>query len=127
MPRYLSADEIRAFNGRFLGSPQVRDETRLLALAQRPAITAFYQHADIASLAAVLIEGIALGHPFVDANKRTAALAGLVFLDLNGYGVYYHQSSVDDEYGERILALVTHQETVEQLADWLRQHLRERM
>jgi death on curing protein len=35
-------------------------------------------------LAAPYSYGLAMNHPFVDGNKRTALLAGLVFLTLNG-------------------------------------------
>ena len=34
--------------------------------------------------AAALIRGIIGDHPFVDGNKRTALLAGLAFLKING-------------------------------------------
>ena len=54
---------------------------------------------DLAELAASLATGLAKNHPFVDGNKRTAAVACEVFLLLNGaildatdedlYAIYY--------------------------------------
>ncbi len=39
---------------------------------------------DLADLAASLAFGLARNHPFVDGNKRTAAVACEVFIELNG-------------------------------------------
>lgn len=36
-------------------------------------------------LALVLCRALARDHPFIDGNKRTAAVAMLIFLELNGY------------------------------------------
>jgi death-on-curing protein len=85
LPIYLTDDEVKAINQQFLGAPALRDEPALLAALARPLAAAYYQQADLATQTAVLIEDIAQSHPFVDANKRTATAAGLVFLRLNGY------------------------------------------
>ena len=37
--------------------------------------------------AAILLERIVLGHPFIDGNKRTGFEATKTFLKLNGYGL----------------------------------------
>lgn len=42
-----------------------------------------YLHDGIAGMAAAYLFHIASNHPFVDGNKRAAALAELVFLDIN--------------------------------------------
>ena len=66
------------------GGSGVRDETLESALA-RPQQR--YAHGDpppdFADLAASLACGLARNHPFVDGNKRTAAVACEVFLMLN--------------------------------------------
>ncbi|MDY6795662.1 MAG: type II toxin-antitoxin system death-on-curing family toxin [Actinomycetota bacterium] len=46
-----------------------------------------YFHADIVEMAAAYLFHIVCNHPFVDGNKRTAAVAALVFLALNGVEV----------------------------------------
>ena len=123
MTVYITADEARQINVRFLGTPALRDEAALLGAIGRPAAAAYYEQADTATQAAVLIEGIAQSHPFVDANKRTATAAGLVFLRLNGYTVRYRMDPANDELGQQTLALVTHQQSLEQFADWIRDHM----
>jgi death-on-curing protein len=51
---------------------------------------------------------ITAGHPFNDANKRTAALAMEVFLDLNGYEL----DQTDEEIEAMLVGLAAH--TLEQ-------------
>jgi death-on-curing protein len=51
----------------------------------------FYTQADIFDLAACYVFHIAKGHPFIDANKRTAISAALAFLELNGVTRIYWQ------------------------------------
>ena len=53
------------------------------ALAQPENLVA-YGEPDAASLAASYAYGIARNHPFADGNKRTAAVAALLFLAING-------------------------------------------
>ena len=43
-----------------------------------------YLHEGLAAMAAAYLFHIAQNHAFHDGNKRTAALAALVFLDVNG-------------------------------------------
>ncbi len=42
-------------------------------------------HPSPASMAAAYLFHIAGNHPFIDGNKRVAAMAAFVFLDVNGY------------------------------------------
>lgn len=51
-----------------------------------PRHVAFYEgECDILMLALILCRALARDHPFIDGNKRTAAVAMLIFLELNGY------------------------------------------
>ncbi|HLW01798.1 MAG TPA: type II toxin-antitoxin system death-on-curing family toxin [Ktedonobacterales bacterium] len=123
MTQYLTADEVKRLNASILGTALVRDEHGLQSAVARPQMVAYYQGADLAEQATVLIEGLAMSHPFVDGNKRTAAVAAITFLRLNGASLSYQPSATQDEFGLHILAVVQHQETANQLADWVRQHL----
>jgi len=122
--RYLSADDVWAMNDDILrrdgGQSLLRDRGALEGAMTRPQTAAYYEQADLITQAAVLIAGIAMAHPFFDGNKRTAAVAGAVFLGMNGYRI----ASVDDEYGRQIEALVTHPDTLDaatqRFIDWLR-------
>jgi death on curing protein len=103
MPVYLTADEIKHINQQFIGVPALRDEQALLSALARPLTVAYYQQADIALQAAVLIEGIIQAHAFIDANKRTASAAGLVFLRLNGWVLQYTPHPMQDPFGQEVL------------------------
>lgn len=67
-----------------------------------------YLTPSIAEKAAAYSFFITAGHPFNDANKRTAVLAMDVFLDLNGYEL----RQTDEEIEEMMVSLADH--TVDQ-------------
>ena len=55
---------------------------------------------DIFEMAATYISSICIRHPFLDGNKRTAALSALIFLDLNGYNF---EETYSEELADQIL------------------------
>lgn len=61
----------------------LRDHERLISALDRPMQYAHYQSATIDLQAAVLAHGIAETQPFVDGNKRVAAIALVTFLRYN--------------------------------------------
>ena len=67
------------------GGSGVRDETLLDSALARPQQLHAYGDPppDLADLAASLAFGLARNHPFVDGNKRTAAVACEVFIVFN--------------------------------------------
>ena len=68
------------------GSSGVRDAGMLDSALARPQQRFAYGDPppDLAELAAALAFGLARNHPFVDGNKRTAAVACETFIQLNG-------------------------------------------
>jgi death-on-curing protein len=67
------------------GSRGVRDQALLASALARPhQIAGYAPEADILRLAAALTVGIVRNHPFVDGNKRTGFVVGILFLELNG-------------------------------------------
>jgi death-on-curing protein len=46
--------------------------------------------------AAAIIRGIIADHPFIDGNKRTAVLAGLTLLDINGVEFKAKTGEIED-------------------------------
>jgi death-on-curing protein len=126
--RYLTANELWAMNDVLLraeGSASLlRDRGALESAVARPANAAYNEGTDLVAQAAILIAGVALGHPFFDANKRTATVAGATFLRVNGFRV----ASSGDEFGRQVEALVLRQgrdtdEATRDLTEWLRAHL----
>lgn len=89
-PRFLSVERVlQAHNlsiERTGGSPGVRDAGLLESAVMMPQqeFGGQFLHEGLAAKAAAYLYHIAANHPFIDGNKRTAALAALTFLDLNG-------------------------------------------
>jgi death-on-curing protein len=64
----------------------LRDEGLLQsALARARQHYAYAQHSDLIEMAALYTAGIVRNHPFVDGNKRSGFVAGVLFLELNGF------------------------------------------
>lgn len=64
----------------------VRDEGLLQSALARPQQHfAYSESADIIGMAALYTVGIVRNHPFLDGNKRTGFVCGVLFLELNGY------------------------------------------
>ncbi|EIL91382.1 death-on-curing protein [Rhodanobacter fulvus Jip2] len=104
------------------GSDGVRDESLLDSALARPQQKHAYGDPppDLADLAASLTFGLARNHPFVDGNKRTAAVACEVFVMLNG-GVI---NADDLELYPRYVALAEGTLPEADFAHWLREHIR---
>jgi death on curing protein len=68
------------------GAGGLRDNTLLeSALARPQQHFAYAESPDIFEMAAAYTAGILRNHPFVDGNKRTGFVVGILFLELNGY------------------------------------------
>jgi death-on-curing protein len=68
------------------GPAGIRDRTLLAsALARAQQLHAYGTNPDIADLAAAYTAGIVRNHPFIDGNKRTGFVTGILFLELNGH------------------------------------------
>jgi len=92
---------------------------RCRASRARPRNLADYGQPDAAALAAAYAFGIARNHPFVDGNKRTAAVVAETFLNLNGFVL----TATDAELVVATLALAAGELSEEELADWFRERL----
>ncbi len=101
------------------GSDGIRDIGLLEGAMARPLNLAAYDEPDAAALAASYAFGIARNHPFVDGNKRTAAVVSETFLDLNGFRL----TATDAEIVVAFLALAAAELSEEELADWFRQRI----
>jgi death-on-curing protein len=68
------------------GAPGVRDAGLLASALARPRQHAAYgKRPNVIHLAALYTAGLVSNHPFVDGNKRTGFVMGILFLELNGY------------------------------------------
>lgn len=100
------------------GSSGVRDDNLLESALARPQQLHHYGEPtpDLADLAASLAYGLARNHPFVDGNKRTAAVACETFIELNSGSL----RAEDVELFPLYLALAEGKLSAEDFAQWLR-------
>ncbi|MCF7220897.1 type II toxin-antitoxin system death-on-curing family toxin [Marilutibacter chinensis] len=103
------------------GGTGVRDEGLPESALARPLQTQAYGDPppDLADLAAALAHGLARNHPFVDGNKRTAAVACETFLVLNGARL----DASDLELYPQYIALADGSLDEAGFAGWLRAHV----
>jgi death-on-curing protein len=89
-PVWIDERDAFAIHDRLLrlhgGPAGTRDESLLKSALARPQQhLAYAEGADLIDLAAVYTAGILQNHPFVDGNKRTGFVIGILFLELNGF------------------------------------------
>jgi death-on-curing protein len=102
------------------GGPEgIRDEGAFESAMARPQNLAVYGEPDVAALAASYAFGLARNHPFVDGNKRTAAVVSEGFLDLNGYSL----GATNAEVAVTFQALAAGDVSEDELADWFRERV----
>ena len=101
------------------GGEGVRDPGLLESAMARPRNLAAYGEPDAAGLAAAYAYGIARNHPFVDGNKRTAAVVSETFLMINGHRL----GASDAGLVVAFLALAASELSEGEMADWFRSHL----
>lgn len=101
------------------GGEGIREAGLLESAMARPQNLALYGKPDLCELAASYAFGIARDHPFVDGNKRTAAVVSETFLVLNG-GML--QAS-DAELVVAFIALAAGELSEDELTAWFRDHL----
>lgn len=101
------------------GGVGTRDIGALDSAMARPQNLAEYGEPDAADLAAAYAFAIARNHPFVDGNKRTAAVVSETFLMLNGFSL----AATDAELVVAMVALAAGEMSEAELADWFRGHL----
>jgi death-on-curing protein len=104
------------------GGSGVREEGMLVSALARPQQLYAYGDPppDLADLAASLAFGLARNHPFVDGNKRMAAVACETFIVLNGASL----DATDPELYPLYVALAEGSLSEADFAGWLRPRLK---
>lgn len=88
-PVWIEERDALAIQDRLLadhgGFPGLRDEGLLQSALARPRQHhAYADSPDVVEMAALYTVGLVRNHPFVDGNKRTGFVVGILFLELNG-------------------------------------------
>ena len=88
---------------RYGGGPGIRDLGLLQSALAMPAagFGGRYLLTNFFEMAAAYLFHIAQNHPFLDGNKRTGAVASLVFLSLNGVEV----ETDEEEFANTVLGV----------------------
>ncbi len=99
------------------GVAGLRDRGLLESALARPRQHYTYaERVGIIEMAALYTTGIVKNHPFVDGNKRAGFLAGVMFLELNGFNF----SASEEDVIQTVLALAASELDETGYAEWLR-------
>lgn len=94
-------DRLLALHG---GGVGLRDGALLKSALARPQQHfAYAESPNIVDMAAAYTGGILRNHPFVDGNKRTGFVVGILFLELNGYRF----SASEEDAAQAVLELAS--------------------
>jgi death-on-curing protein len=109
-------DRLLALHG---GATGVRDRDLLESALARPRQHHSYaKTSDVVEMAALYTGGIVRNHPFIDGNKRTGFVIGVLFLELHGF--VFKASEADATQAVMALASGTLDEAA--FTAWLREN-----
>jgi death-on-curing protein len=101
-PVFLGLDEVIEIHHdqikRYGGRPGILDVGMLKSTIAMPSATfdGNYLHTDIYEMAAAYLFHVVRNHPFIDGNKRTGAVASIVFLMLNGLDFHADENDFEE-------------------------------
>jgi death on curing protein len=111
-------DRMLALHG---GASGLRDEGLLQSALARPRqLFAYAKSPKIDDMAAAYIAGIVRNHPFIDGNKRTGFVVGVLFLETNGYRF----AAPEEEATRAVLDLAAGVLDEKRFGEWLREHVK---
>jgi len=123
-PQWIEIHEVLAIHDRLLslhgGAAGVRDQGLLDSALARPRQYAYDASVDVIQMAALYTAGIVRNHPFVDGNKRTGFVIGVLFLELHDFN--FKASEEDATQAVMDLAAGTMNEAG--YAKWLRENVK---
>ncbi len=121
-PAWFEEDVVKAIHSRQLaehgGGDGIRDHGMLESALARPKQLWAYANPDVYALAASYAYGLSKNHPFVDGNKRIAAVICETFLALYQREVLLSEAEKYIQY----IALAAGEHTEDSFAKWLREH-----
>jgi death on curing protein len=109
-PRFLSISEVIEIHDQEIkaagGLAGIRDTKALESAIGAPQASFKGELLmDIFEMAATYLNSLAMDHPFLDGNKRTALASCLTFLYINGFEI---EEQTDSELADKTLDLVAH-------------------
>lgn len=127
-PVFLDLDAVLAIHRdqieRYGGSAGLRDEGMLRSAVAMPGagMSGQFFHSDAFEMAAAYLFHLARNHPFVDGNKRVAAVAAFTFLWLNGFEL----AAGESDYEGIVRRAASGDAPKSELAEFFRKHSRRR-
>jgi death on curing protein len=126
-PRFLSISEVIEIHDREIaaagGLSGIRDLKALESAMGAPQASFNGEFLmDIFEMAATYLNSIALDHPFLDGNKRTALASSLTFLFINGFEI---DEQTDFELADKTLDLVARKISKSDFAQHMKSRSRE--
>jgi death-on-curing protein len=124
-PVFLTLDQVLNIHQKQIlrlgGSSGIRDQGLLQSALAMPQAQfgGQFLHKDLFEMAAAYVFHLALNHPFVDGNKRVAAMAADVFLDLNGFDL---SPSKEKAYEKIVLEIAQGLMEKPEIAGFFRKH-----
>ncbi|MDZ8087699.1 MAG: type II toxin-antitoxin system death-on-curing family toxin [Nostoc sp. DedQUE12b] len=124
-PKFLTISQVLNIHQRqiqrFGGTSGVRDEGLLDSALAQPQATFGGEllHPTIHEQATAYLYHLAMNHPFIDGNKRTAFAVMLTFLSLNGYTLNLSQ----EQAYNLVIQVVQKEISKEELSTFLELHL----
>ncbi|NRD08868.1 type II toxin-antitoxin system death-on-curing family toxin [Rathayibacter agropyri] len=116
MTRFLTVEEVINLHDLMDGAALL-DRGKLEGAVLRPqsSFGAVFLHPTIYEQASVMLHGITQAYAFADANKRTAWVATITFLELNGVRI----NDLDPTYwSDYMVEVAMHVHTEEDTAFW---------
>jgi death-on-curing protein len=99
------------------GGEGVRDPGLLRSALARPRqLYAYGNKPDPVDLAVTYTSGIIRNHPFVDGNKRTGFVLGVLFLEINGYRF----TASEESAASAVMSLAAGTLDEKGFAEWMR-------
>lgn len=122
-PLWIDEHDVLAIHDRLpalhAGASGVRDRGLLQSALARPREHhAYAKSADIVAMAAPYTAGIVRNHPFVDGNKRTGFLIGILFLELHGFDFI----ATEEDAAQAVIALAAGALDEAGYTAWLREN-----
>lgn len=83
-----------------------------------------YQNGGIAKLAGALCFYLTKAHAFQDGNKRTAAMAAVVFMQTNGWDIQFANNSDEElsDFAQIVVKVTASEISKEDLMEWFDLH-----
>jgi death-on-curing protein len=123
-PLSIETRDVLAIHGRLLalhgGAGGLRDQALLESALARPRQHQAYASVDVIDLAAICCAGIVRNRPFVDGNKRTGFVVGVLFLELNGFSF----TASEEDAARTVLGMAAGTIDETSYAAWLRRNVK---